>query len=275
MGGVICGVRVQQGSGEWTVLAQDQCGQLKGKTLGTITIAEGTSFYVEVQYDCTNWWADCNVTFVFRYFDENGKEYDKRSYTKTVSWIGAGIWINPADGAILTPYKNGTLRIEAWEGGKLQDYVDIGIKLKEPPSEPQPVEPDYDPAEQPETPPPPPPEEAPPEEEIPPEEVPTKEEIPTVPEAVVVSAALKVAPLRPLYVAFYKDDKKIKDKVLRVPGEKLKVEVDPGTKLTFVAKKLFSLLATSVKGVAKEGEEAQVGGLTYAVELKNFLIPLK
>jgi len=281
MTGEFCGVRLQQGAGEWITLAQDQCGQLKGRTLGTVTIAEGTSFYVEVQYDCTNWWSDCNVTFVFRYFDNFGNEYDKRSYTKTVPWAGAGIWVNPADGAILTPYREGSLRIEAWEGGQLQDWFVIGIRLAEPPEpEEGPPEPEYDPGKQPETPPPPPTEPEPtpeqPTEEQPVEEepIPEEEEI-TIPGTVTVTVVMKMKPLfrSGIYVVFTdKEGNKIKDGMITETGKGVSVTVDPGKELKVYVYPKPGLVGKVVAGKATSGEETTVSGLTWNVVVKNFVV---
>ena len=277
MGGVICGVRVQQGSGQWTTLVADQCGQIRGRNLGTLVIAEATSFYVEVQYDCTNWWSDCQVTFTFRYFDTNNNEYDRRSYTRPVAWAGAGIWVSPTGGAILTPYREGYLRIEAWEAGQLQDYVDIGIRLQAPPSEPTPIQPIVEPPSPEQPPPPPPPQpQQPAQPELPPSQPPSQEVPPIPPERippeyrqVTITVKLVKPPVRQLYVAIYKGDKKLKDGVMSPQQPKLSVSVEPDSEVRVFAKRVPGLFGAQVIGKAVSGEKTQLATSMYVLEIEN------
>ncbi len=139
--GELCGVRIRQGE-NWQVLVSDQCGQFAGRTFGPVYLQRDANLYLEVQYDCTKWLSDCELTFVLRYLDTNKAEYDKKTYSKTAGWFGGSAWISPAEGAVPIPTVDGYIRVEIWCESKLQDYFLIEVKLQTaqppqpPPSEP-------------------------------------------------------------------------------------------------------------------------------------------
>ena len=132
----VCGVRINQ-LGAWNTLASDQC-DLNGRTLGPVTVDPSTSFYLELQIDCTKWFSDCQITVITTYEDTNHKEYDKKVYNTTVGYFGGATWVNPARGAMLTPYKDGYLKIQVYCDGTLFSVFYIKIKLGqiEPPTQP-------------------------------------------------------------------------------------------------------------------------------------------